>query len=180
MREHIEQFRDAVCKAGLNPPENIKTDGKLHRLTSNGKRNDDAGWYVLHADGIPAGAFGDWRGGLSETSRADIGRQLSPQEEAEHRARVEAMRREREAEDAKRKAEAREKAALVWQAARPAPDDHGYLLKKCVKAHGLHVHEGALIIPMRNGSELHSLQFIGMKCDKRFLTGGAWRVATSV
>jgi hypothetical protein len=39
--------------------------------------------------------------------RADIGRSLSPQEEAAHRARLEAMRREREAEDAKRNVEAR-------------------------------------------------------------------------
>ena len=84
MREATEQFRKAIHSAGLHPPEVIEPDGKLHRFASNGKRSDDAGWYVFHDDGIPAGAFGDWRGGLSETWRADIGRRLSPQEEAAH------------------------------------------------------------------------------------------------
>jgi len=115
----IEQFRAAIHKAGLRAPAVIEPDGKLHRFASNGKRSDDAGWYVFHDDGIPAGAFGDWRDGLSETWRADIGRRLSPQEEAAHRARVEAMRREREVEEAKRKVEAREKAAAIGRPPRP-------------------------------------------------------------
>lgn len=172
MREPIDQFRAAIADAGLNPPQVIKPDGKLHRFPSNGKPNDDAGWYVLHDDGIPAGAFGDWRGGLSGTWRADIGRRLTPQEEAAHKAQVEAIRRAREAEDAKRKAEARDKAAAIWQAAQPAPNDHPYLVKKGVKAHGLRVHGGALVVPMYSAAELHSLQFIGPDGEKRFLAGG--------
>src|SRR6202023_520138 len=132
--------------------------------------SDDAGWYVFHEDGIPAGAFGDWRGGLSETWRADIGRRLSPQEEAAHRARVETMRREREAEDAKRQVEAREKAAVIWQAAEPAPENHPYLVTKGIRSHGLRVHEGKLVVPMRDGATLHSLQFIGLEGDKHFLS----------
>ncbi len=172
MREAIEQFRAAIHSAGLHAPEVIEPDGKLHRFANNGKRSDDAGWYVLHADGIPAGAFGDWRGGLSETWRADVGRRLSPSEEATYRGRVDAMRREREAEEAKRKTEARETAAAIWRAARPAPDDHVYLLKKGITAYGLRVHDEALVVPMRDGAELHSLQFIGSAGDKQFLTGG--------
>src|SRR2546423_13072220 len=137
MREAIEQSRGAIFSAGLTPPEVIEPNGKLHRFASNGKPSDDAGWYVFHDDGIPAGAFGDWRGGLSETWRADIGRRLSPSEEAAHQGRVDATRREREAEEAKRKSEAREKAARIWLVARPAPDDHPYLIKKGITAHGL-------------------------------------------
>lgn len=172
MRQNIEQFRAAIHSAGLHPPEVIEPDGRLHRFASSGKRSDDAGWYVLHDDAIPAGAFGDWRTGASETWRADIGRRLSPQEEAAHRARLDAMRRAREAEDAQRKAEACEKAAAIWQGARPAPDDHVYLLGKGIRAHGLRVHDGALVIPMRDGQELHSLQFIAGNGEKRFLAGG--------
>jgi putative DNA primase/helicase len=172
MREHIEQFRAAIHNAGLTPPDVIEPDGKLHRFASNGKPSDDAGWYVLHDDGIPAGAFGDWRTGASETWRADIGRRLSPPEEAQHRARLTAMRREREAEEARRKAEARQNAAAIWQAARPAPDEHVYLRAKGVKAHGLRIYDGALAVPMRDGAELHSLQFIAGDGCKKFLTGG--------
>lgn len=172
MREPTEQFRDAIQKAGLHPPEVIEPDGKLHRFPSNGKRSDDAGWYVLRDDGIPAGAFGDWRTGASETWRADIGRNLSPHEEAAHRSHVEAIRRAREADDARRKSEAREKAKAIWQVASLAPDDHPYLFAKGIKSHGLRVHDGALLVPMRDGAELHSLQFVGADGEKRFLAGG--------
>ncbi len=172
MHDITQQFREAIRSAGLTPPEFIEPDGKLHRFASNGKRNDDAGWYVLHADGIPAGAFGDWRTGVDETWRAEIGRRLSLQEDAAHRLRIDAIRRERQREDQKRKTEAREKAAAIWTAAQPAPADHGYLLSKGVKPYGLRVHEGALAVPMRDGRELHSLQFITADGEKRFLFGG--------
>jgi putative DNA primase/helicase len=168
----VRQFADAIRSAGIAPPAEIVPDGKLRRFAATGKRGDDAGWYVLHGDGIPAGSFGDWRGGTSETWRADIGRRLTADEEAAHRARIEAIRRVREAEDAKRKAEARERAAALWHAATPAPDDHPYLAAKGVRAHGIRVHDGSLIIPMRDGTVIHSLQFIDREGEKRFLTGG--------
>jgi len=34
-------------------------------------------------DGIAAGTFGDWRTGISETWREDVGRKLAPIEEQE-------------------------------------------------------------------------------------------------
>jgi putative DNA primase/helicase len=168
----MNEFRDAIARAGLTPPDAIEADGKLRRFASNGKRGDDAGFYVLHADGIPAGSFGDWRTGFSQSWRVDIGRTLTPAEEAAHRAKVDTMRREREAEEAKRKAEAGKKAATVWKAAKPATDDHAYAARKGIKAHGARLHNDALVIPMRDGGVIHSLQFIGPDGDKRFLTGG--------
>lgn len=184
MREHFEQFRSAIHGTGLIPPEAIEADGKLHRFASNGQPGDDAGWYVLHGDGIPAGAFGDWRSGLSETWRADVGRSLSPQEEAAHRARVDAIRRERETEEAERKDEAAESAREIWQSAGPAPADHAYLLRKGVKAHDIRMYagvlaicgmdcDGALVIPVRDVSgQLHSVEFVAADGEKRYLTGG--------
>lgn len=172
MSQHIEQFRAAINNAGLTPPEIIEPDGKLHRFASNGKRGDDAGWYVLHGDGIPAGAFGDWRTDISETWRADIGRRLSRDEEAHHRMQIAAMRRERQTEHAKRLAASREEAVALWQEASQAPDDHAYLIAKGVKAYGLRILDGALVVPMRDDAELHSLQFISGDGGKRFLPGG--------
>jgi putative DNA primase/helicase len=167
-----EQFRDAIQSAGLIPPDVIEPDGKLHRFASNGKHGDDAGWYALHDDGIPAGSFGDWRNGLSQTWRADIGRNLTPAEDAAHRAKVEAMRRERDAEIARERAAAADKATAIWKAAKPAPADHAYLLEKSIPASGARLHRDALAIPMRDGGDIHSLQFIGPDGVKRFLTGG--------
>ena len=132
MHSPIEQFRDAIRAAGMNPPDVIEADGKLRRFGTNGKRSDDAGWYIAHDDGIPAGAFGDWRTGLSQTWRADVGRKLTPAEEAAHRERVAAIRQAREAEEAKRRAEAARKAGALWKAGTPAAPDHPYLVRKGV------------------------------------------------
>jgi putative DNA primase/helicase len=173
MSDPVEDFRAAIAAAGLTPPKIVSPDGKLHRFASNGDARDKAGWYIFHLDGIPAGAFGDFRSGLDQTWRADIDRKLSPQELADCKARVEAMRRQREAEDAKVKAEARREAIEIWGAARPAPDDHPYLAKKGIEVHGLRVHEGRLVVPMLDDAGvLHSLHYIAADGSKRFLTGG--------
>ncbi|MBK8579488.1 MAG: DUF3987 domain-containing protein [Candidatus Accumulibacter sp.] len=172
MTNPIEQFREAIHASGLTPPEVIEADGKLRRFASNGRRNDDAGWYLIHDDGIPAGSFGDWRTGLAQSWRADVGRALTLAEEAEHRAKVEAMRREREADETRRRAEAAATAAAIVTAETPATDNHAYLVRKGIKANGALLHQGKLVIPMRADGRVHSLQFIGADGEKRFLTGG--------
>ena len=175
MREALEEFRTAIRNAGLHPSEVIVPDRKLRRFPSNGTRADRAGWYVFFDDDIPAGMFGDWRSGLSRTWRADIDRTLTAQEKAACRERREALRRERDSEDTKRRAEARRKAAAIWRGALPAPRDHPYLLKKGIGAHELRVHDGSLIVLVREGTTLQSLQFIRSDGDKWFLADGRVR-----
>jgi hypothetical protein len=82
------------------------------------------------------------------------------------------IQRERADDEDRRRAAAREKAAAIWMAATPATDEHPYLRAKDVKAHGVRVSHGALIVPIREGSEFHSLQIIGKDGEKRFLRGG--------
>ena len=168
------QFRDAIRAAGLTPPEVIEADGELHRFASNGKRNDLAGWYVLHADGVPAGAFGCWRSGLTENWHADIGRTLTDAEREQQRQRIEAAKRKREQAEQAQREEARQRAASEWKAATPAPDSHPYLARKGVKAHGLRVDaDGRLLVPVRDrAGEWQSLQRIAANGDKLFLPGG--------
>ena len=73
----IQQFIDAMAAEGLSLTKPIQPDGELHRCSANGKKGDTAGWYVLHVDGVAAGAFGSWRDGWTKRWRADIGRALS-------------------------------------------------------------------------------------------------------
>lgn len=164
------QFRDAIRSAGLEPPSIIEP-GKLYRFGTSGKRGDDAGWCKLFDDGR-GGAFGDFRSGLSETWQARRDKPFTGAELEAFKQRCERERHEREAEEARRRAEAASKSAAIWKAAQPATGDHPYLIRKRVKAHGARLHNGALVIPMRDGGELHSLQFIGPDGEKRFLTGG--------
>lgn len=168
----IMAFADAIRAAGLTVPEHIEADGELHRFASNGNRADDAGWYVFHGDGIAAGSFGDWRTGLSQTWRANIGRKLSHIEAAALAERAELAQRKREADEAERHAEARERAAQRWSKARPADAPHPYLVRKGIKPHGVRQEGDLLLLPMRDGAELHSLQTINTAGDKLFLSGG--------
>jgi putative DNA primase/helicase len=126
------QFTAAIQAAGLVPPADIIPDGSLHRFSPTGRKGDDAGWYVLHTDGISAGAFGDWRTGVQSTWRADQGRRLTPAEEAEYRRRIEDAKAKAEAERQERARRAAAVAAAIWKAAKPAPANHPYLVRKGV------------------------------------------------
>ena len=171
----VDQFRAAIERAGIEPPAQILDDGALHRFSTNGKAGDDSGWYVLHGDGIPAGAFGDWRTGTTHTFRADIGRELTREELEANRQRLERIKAEREAEREREHAANAARAVEIWDGSGPARDDHAYLRRKGVKAHGLRLHRGALVVPMRADGKLWSLQFIAADGAKLFLTGGRTR-----
>jgi putative DNA primase/helicase len=168
----IERFHAAMSDAGIVPPDEIIADGKLRRFSTNGKRGDDAGWYIFHNDGIPAGAFGDWRTGIEQTWRADIGRKLSPVEVDALRRKADADHKQRDAGKQRRQVETRKRAAEIWQAAQLAPADHPYLARKAIKPYGLRVQDGRIVVPLRRGAELRSLQFISADGEKSFLPGG--------
>ncbi len=172
--DYVAQFRGAICAANLIPPDDIQADGELHRFATNGKRGDLAGWYVMHLDGIPAGAFGCWRSGLTESWHADVGRTLTDAEREQQRQRMESVKRQREQAERERHAEAAQRATSEWEAATPAPDSHPYLARKAVKAHGLRVdRDGHLLVPVRDrAGAWQSLQRIVADGDKRFLSGG--------
>jgi putative DNA primase/helicase len=171
MNDAISQFRDAMHAAGLEPPDVIEP-GKLHRFPGISKRNGNtAGWCKLFDDGL-GGCFGDWSSGFSENWQAKREKPFSTAERKAFKSHVAEAQVQAEAERKARQAEATAKTAAIWNAATPAPGDHPYLMLKGIQPHGARLHNGALLIPMREGGELHSLQFIGPNGDKRFLTGG--------
>lgn len=173
------QLRVAMSDAGLAAPDHLIFDGKIHRFSTSGKRNDDSGWYVAYEGKIAAGAFGDWRQGLEVTWRADIGRELSHIEQMQHAARMREMKAQREREMAVIREEAAENAAVQWEAAQLASDDHPYLRKKGITNPGMRVGaDGRLIAPMYFDGNLVSLQYIDADGGKKMLkggkAGGAW------
>jgi len=168
----IEQFRAAILAAGLTPPDKIVADGKLHRFSTNGKLRDDSGWYMLHLDGIPAGAFGCWRSGLKSNWCAKADNDMTVAERDAHRERIKALQAQREAEQAQTHHKTSEAAALIWNEATLATG-HEYLTRKGIKPHGVKSDGHHLVIPMRDTSgALHSLQTIAPDGGKRFLPGG--------
>lgn len=168
-----EQFKAAIAAAGLTPPDVIYADGKLHRFNASGKRGDDTGWYVLHLDGVPAGVFGCWRLGITETWCGKPDNAMSVMEREAHRQRIKEAVAQREADEAAKHKAAAAEAEKRWQAAIPCTT-HPYLSAKGVQAFGVRSDAaGALIVPMRDtAGNLHSLQTITPDGEKRFLSGG--------
>jgi putative DNA primase/helicase len=113
------------------------------------------------------------------------------------RERIQAEQQRRQVEQQARQDKAAHRAQALWQAAKPAPEDHPYLIRKQVKPHGLRVGtwkrsvkddqgkyqqliiENALLLPMFDQTGvIRSLQAIFtekhtvLDRDKDFLPGG--------
>lgn len=175
--ETVDQFRAAILAAGLPAPEAIEVDGRLHRFSTSGRRSDAAGWYVLHGDGpVPAGVFGCWRQGISQTWSARPEHAMSAAELEQFRQEVRAARQQAHAERRQAQQDAAARAWRLWCEAGPASPDHPYLVAKGVRPHGLRQSGGVLLVPvMRADGQLSSLQRIRADGTKRFLAGGAMR-----
>jgi len=172
MNDPVSDFKDAMRSAGFEPPADIQP-GKFHRFSANGRKTDTAAFCKMFDD-MRGGIYGNWREGVTIEWQAVKPETMTPADRQAHRQAVERAKAERDAEQATLAAEARAKAAAIWEAAEPANDDHPYLQRKQVAAYGLKQSRGALVVPMRdNFGTLHSLQFIDADGVKRFLSGGA-------
>lgn len=167
-----EQFRAAIEAAGLIPPLEI-IPGKLHRFPGRGKSNGNtAGWLKLFPD-EQGGVFGDWIDESSFEWHARNGKDASPVEREAFRRQVALAKQEREAEQERLQAEARRVASQRWATSPRASSDFTYLTRKKIKPHGVRLHDGNLIVPLRDTEgTTHSLQTISPDGEKRFLSGG--------
>ena len=87
-----QEFGAAMAVYGLNPEEVI-ADGVRHRFDADDdKRGKKSAWYILHDDGVPAGAFGNWKTDLSEKWCGKADKALSPIERTEYLARIDKAR----------------------------------------------------------------------------------------
>lgn len=195
--EIIDTFKSAVFSALSKSPTKVIADGALHRFSID-KRGDNVGWYKLHLDGVPAGAFGNWKTGESHKWVYGSGYQELTIEERD------AFRREMEVRKAK---EARQRQFLqqraqraareLWKIAQSYTDRcQPYLLKKKINAYGVRtipeylarnilaghkmgcsmLREGVethvMLVPMYDTSPaLQSLQLINEEGAKLFLSG---------
>ena len=143
-----------------------------HRIVCPGcgtnPRKKDMGLTILAADHGIAHCF---KCGMVANNRNT--RELSPAERLAFTRRMDALRRQHNAEQKQRQQEAAAASAKRWDAAGPA-GEHAYLGDKGVKAHGIRVEAGhSLLIPLRDfKGHLHSLQSIAPDGSKRFMPGG--------
>jgi phage/plasmid primase-like uncharacterized protein len=177
MINFIENFLDAMALHNIIHEGEIIADGKLHRFHVKGDRFESHnGWYVLYTTDIPAGSFGCWKRGISETWCIKAKDQMTTPERERHHKRMQEIRLA--AETAKKQAHAKAKdiANTIWKLAIPADPNHPYLKKKSIKPRilRLDVNTNNLLVPLFNtDKQLVSLQYITPKSEKRFLKDGA-------
>lgn len=172
------QMRDAMIAAGLEAPDHIVFDGKIHRFRTGTKGRggqDKSGFYIGFLDGVPAGHFGCWRLGLEHPFKADIGRKLTVAEEMANSRRMAEARKARDEEQARSREVAADTVTEIWTNAGAASADHPYLARKGVQPHGARVTgDGRLIVPLYDeDGQLSSLQYISADGDKKYHQGGA-------
>jgi putative DNA primase/helicase len=199
--EIIDQFRRAMADAGVPYSGTIEADSdKIQRFTVDGDRKGAmTGWLTLHTDGLPAGMFGCWKrlgAGNSVTWCAKSEGRLTDDERRQLDERRRETQARRKADEAERHHQAAEQAVVVWEAASECVN-HPYLQRKGVKSHSLRIGRwtrvddetgkvwldipDALLIPVRDGKKLVSLQAIfadnnnAIYRDKDFLPGGKKR-----
>ena len=171
MKDTVQQFRDAIQTAGMEPPDVI-VPSKFHRFPgiSKGKGNK-AGWCILFADDL-GGCFGDWSSDWKKIWRAELDRQFTQLERDTYKRNVEESRKREKEERQQQYSEAAKVAASTWENSKPAPDDHPYLARKGIKAHGIRMQEdGRLVVPVCKDRKIQSVQLIATDGDKKFLPG---------
>ena len=171
------QLIDAMRAAGLEPPDHIEMDGKIHRFKSGTKGTpgiDKPGWYLVFGDGIPAGRFGCWRLGMEQTWRADVGRKLTEFEEMAHARRINESKVLREAAQERQHQVASETVEKIWLSGGAAHPDHPYLKRKGIQTHGVRITgDGRLMVPLYDQHrKLSTLQYIDEQGGKLYHPGG--------
>ncbi|MCK8687850.1 DUF5906 domain-containing protein [Pseudomonas umsongensis] len=141
MNAAIDELMTAMREHGIEPSDPLKMDGTLERFHVMGDRKGSTnGWAKIHLDAKPAGNFGCMKRWSGHKFPWKAKRDTKPMSATDLKAQREDWAR-RKAEQAaatdKRHADAAQRAQALWSAAQPAPDNHPYLVRKGVKAHGL-------------------------------------------
>lgn len=173
-----DNFRQAMALAALSMFKgDLVGDGVFHRYRVEGdKAGSKNGWYVLHTEGQPFGAFGSWKTGQSKTWFEGAQETMTDAERKALAVRMASAKLARDAEQAAVYTSARQRARCLWEKSKPADGNHDYLVSKAVPAYGIKLLRSQLVIPLRDADgTLHSLQFIGPDGRKTFLTGGRKR-----
>lgn len=167
-----KKFQAAIAACGLTPPVKVIANGTLKRFSSNGRPHDDAGWYVLHSDGVPAGVFGCHRSGIREKWSSIPTEQMTPSQREAWRTRCAEIDKQRQTDLFELQKMAAKDSLVRWSEAQ-VDGDHPYLQAKGVKPYGIRTSGQDLLIPIRDEvGFLHSLQTISPEGEKRFAHGG--------
>ena len=169
----VEEFKQAMQNAGVEPPAEIIADSAIHRFAVAGDRpQSNNGWYVLYADNLAAGAFGCWKRGISKTWSGKPYEIMTSEEKVVYDAKIDAAKRQREEEQKRIWQECRAWCTEKWNKAKDASNKNPYLKRKNVNSYGLKAYKDTLLITVQDiKGTIHGLQFIYPDGSKKFKTG---------
>lgn len=123
-----EQFSEALISAGIEPPQDFNSDGKIHRLrTFDDKGNKKSGAYALHLNQEVAGGYiRNLKTGEEINWKAEgVRSTLTPAEKQQLQKEAEQARAKREAEIEVARGKASSVANLIWNDGKSV-DSHSY------------------------------------------------------
>lgn len=173
----LVDFIAAMELEGVKPVEPIAqrlASGELIRFRCDGDgKGRQNGWAILYLDDRPAGAFGNYRLGISRKWKMTGDNPLTPEERATLQREWAAAKERRHAERVRSEAEAAKDAQELWAGAGPASPDHPYVARKELDPAPFRQHGDKLLVPMFDAAgTIWNLQRIGPDGSKRFLKGG--------
>ena len=170
---HVEEFMRVLEAAGMLPAE-IIPNGAIYRCPTARKPKSKDGAYCMFADGL-GGWYQPWGESDPIVWQTQGQEKMSSVEKKVFCERVEAAKRKRQEDQAKRYHETAAKAQAMLQSLAKATADTPYLKAKGVAPTGdLRVtDDSCLVVPVLGiDGKLQSLQFIPKDGGKRFLSGG--------
>lgn len=163
-----------MLATGITPPENIIPNAELQRFHVKGdKPSSKNGWYVLSCSGLPHGAFGNWKTGLSRSWRYSLHDFRSAHTFINVRKEligsIEQYKRQKETDQNI----AAKVAVQKWAQSRPAHSYHPYLRQKRILPFNARQTGKWLVLPIIDmQGNIWSLQFIDGAGFKQFLSNG--------
>ena len=165
---YVEDFVQAMHKAGIHFNGNIIGDGAIHRFSTGSNKSHKDGWYVFY--GL-AGAFGDWgqdihqEWSLSNNHTAGLDKEQIFEQ-------IDKAKEAAEEEKQKKHEETATLALEKWETYAEVGSSP-YLERKKVNSFGVRFHKECVIVPLGDiNGKLWSLQSIQPDGTKRFLPGG--------
>jgi len=163
----IAAFAAAIGQSGIGSAPAIIADGHIHRFGAK-----SSAWYILYppegaASNFASGAFGCWKSGIkqkwcskSELEITETDRKVLRQRKRDELAKQQALQ-----------AATADKAKRIWGICEQVTT-HPYLERKGVTLRAARHYKGALVVPLKDGNEIVSLQFIAEDGAKKYLFGG--------
>lgn len=175
-------FIDELRAAGFKQVPNVPAIDNLERLEApDDKPGKKSGWYVYYevpneqqaGTFVGIGVYGSWKGNPERVTWTSKSRDvMSPVESIQFDARMKEAQEVRARALRERQEATADRAIDIWSKAASAPLEHPYFASKGIKPHGARVSRGNITVPVMDGSDMTSLQFIAPDGSKKFLSGG--------